>query len=237
MPTTGTVFGYDPGGNDKHGFASAKLRDGKVHDLTTKTCCNAEEVVESILTAEDPIGIGIDTLTCWSTGRNGDRPADRWLRREFPRAEKSVVSPNSLFGAMSVNGMAVLIAVRKEFPDICVTETHPKVLYHYLSSGKEYDYEDPVKRLAMNESLSKWSDIDISLGKKEQEHEWDAAISILPVVEGLRGAWKCDLHALPPRAGERLVKPCGETRYLWPDRSSGCPPGDRTEAGNPVADR
>ena len=33
---------------------------------------------------------------------------------------------------MSVNGMAVLLAVRQAFPDIFVTETHPKVLCYAL---------------------------------------------------------------------------------------------------------
>lgn len=30
MSRTGTVIGYDPGGNDKHGVAHATIRDGRI---------------------------------------------------------------------------------------------------------------------------------------------------------------------------------------------------------------
>ena len=49
MPMTGTVVGYDPGGNGKHGFARATVRDGRTICVTTKTLQTAEDVVESIL--------------------------------------------------------------------------------------------------------------------------------------------------------------------------------------------
>ena len=132
MPMTGTVVGYDPGGNGKHGFARATVRDGEIVCVTTKTLQTAEDVVRSILGGEKPLGLGVDTLTCWSTGRSGWRPADCWLRQRYPAVKKAIVAPNSLFGAMSVNGMAVLLTVRQAFPGIFVTETHPKVLYYAL---------------------------------------------------------------------------------------------------------
>ena len=34
---TGTVIGYDPGGNRKHGVARATVRDGDIVNVTTKT--------------------------------------------------------------------------------------------------------------------------------------------------------------------------------------------------------
>ena len=66
MPMTGTVVGYDPGGNGKHGFARATVRDGEIVCVTTKTLQTAEDVVRSILGGEKPLGLGIDTLTCWA---------------------------------------------------------------------------------------------------------------------------------------------------------------------------
>ena len=127
---TGTVFGYDPGGNGKHGLARATVRDGSILNVTTETLHHVEDVVTSILNIETPLGLGIDTLTCWSTGPSGWRPADHWLRRHYRDVQNSVVAPNSLYGAMSLSGMASLVAVRQAFPDIFVTETHPKVLYY-----------------------------------------------------------------------------------------------------------
>ncbi len=211
-PMTGTVVGYDPGGNCKHGFARATIRDGKIVCVTTDTLRTAEEVVRSILGGEKPLGIGIDTLTCWSTGCSGWRPADCWLRKQYPAVRGSVVPPNSLFGAMCLNGMAVLVAVRRAFPDIFVTETHPKVLYYALFE-EPHDYQG-ANESVMDKRLSELLDVNV---QPETDHEWDAAISILPVIRGLHGAWQ-DLHALPTAPGERLIHPCGKTTYMWPDQ-------------------
>lgn len=49
----------------------------------------------------------------------------------------------------------------------------------------------------------------------QNEHEWDAAISVLPVVRRLQPLWR-DLRALPTEPEERLVQPCGKTVYMWP---------------------
>jgi hypothetical protein len=56
-----------------------------------------------------PDAAGIDTLMFWETGASGWRAADGWLRQKYPRAIKSVVSPNSLYGAMAIQGMAMAI--------------------------------------------------------------------------------------------------------------------------------
>lgn len=209
---TGTVIGYDPGGECTHGLAVATVRDGNILNVTTKTLRNVEDVVASILDIETPLGLGIDTLTCWSTGPCGWRPADRWLRQRYREVWNSVQAPNSLRGAMSVSGMASLIAVRQAFPDIFVTETHPKVLY-YSHFNQRYDYSGPNVAV-MNTRLSRLLTVDVT---PRNEHEWDSAISILAVIRRLHGAWQRDLHALRTNSNERLVQPCGKTAYVWPD--------------------
>lgn len=209
---TGTVIGYDPGGDRKHGLAWATIEDGNIVNVNTKTLRNVEEVVESIFDVETPLGLGVDTLTCWGTGRSGWRPADRWLRKRYPEVQNSVQAPNSLYGAMSISGMALLIVMRQAFPDIFVTETHPKILYH-AQCNKRYDYNGPNISV-MNEHLSRLLAADVEL---QNEHEWDSAISILAAVRGLHGSWQRDLHALPTDLDERLVQPCGRTAYMWPE--------------------
>ena len=207
---TGTVVGYDPGGNCKHGLAQATVRDGRIVSVNTETLPNVEKVLASIPKGQ-PLGLGIDTLTCWSTGPSGWRPADRWLRCQYREVEKKIVAPAALFGAMSVNGMALLVAVRQAFPGIFVTETHPKVLYHALFR-EPYDFDG--NKSAMTEHLNQLLAVDVA---PQNEHEWDAAISIHAVVNGLKGSWEQDLHALPTNLHERLVQPCGRTEYVWPE--------------------
>lgn len=215
MPMTGTVVGYDPGGNGDHGLAQATVRDGSIVSVCTETLGTLEDVVASVLRIETLLGLGIDTLTCWGGGSSGLRLADRWLRQRYRTEWKRVVSPNSLRGAMSVNGMGLLIAVRGEFPDVYITETHPKVLWYALRK-QPYDFTDAYASV-MNECLSSWLAVDVA---PRNEHEWDSAISILAVVRGLQGQWQHDLHALPTRPGELLVQPCGRTAYVWPEQGS-----------------
>ena len=211
MSMTGIVIGYDPGGNGKHGVARATLRDGDILSVTTTTCNVVEDVVASIVNNETPLGLGVDTLTCWATGHNGWRPADRWLRQRYDCVQNSVVAPNSLYGAMSLSGMALLVTVRQAFPDLFVTETHPKVLY-YTQFNERYDYTGPNASV-MDKRLRQLLAANVA---PRNEHEWDAAISILAVVRGLNGSWRRDLHDLPTDLHECLVHPCGRTAYVWP---------------------
>ena len=211
---TGTVVGYDPGGNCKHGFATGTVREGALVSVSTKTLRHAEEVVASILDIETLLGLGIDTLTCWGTGHSGWRPADRWLRKQYPEVQQRILAPNGLYGAMSVNGMAVLVAVRRACPGIFITETHPKVLYHALFK-QPYHFDGPTKS-EMSENLNQLLAVKENVAP-QNEHEWDAAISIHAVVNGLKGSWQRDLHALSTNCHERLVQPCGTTEYLWPE--------------------
>lgn len=68
-----TVVGYDPGGDGKHGLGLATIRDGRTVSLRTQTLETVEKVMDRLFACDDVQGIGIDTLTCWSTGRGGWR--------------------------------------------------------------------------------------------------------------------------------------------------------------------
>lgn len=206
-----TVVGYDPGGDGKHGLALATIRDGRTVSLCTQTLNTVEEVMDRLLACDDVQGIGIDTLTCWSTGRGGWRPADRWLRCQYPCVAKSVVAPNSLYGSMGLSGMALLVALRKRFPNVFITETHPKVLY-YAKFRERYDYGN-ANRAHMDGQLSRLLGTTVA---PKNDHEWDAAISVLPVIHGLQGSWTHDLHKQATNRQERLIHPCGRTAYVWP---------------------
>jgi hypothetical protein len=208
---SGLILGYDPGGNDAHGVAELQVHDGKVARLATRTLRTTEDVVAFLEGLSSLAALGVDTLTCWSTGPSGWRPADRWLRHRYPEVRNSVVSPNGLFGSMGLNGMAVLVAARKKFSDILITETHPKVLYWQIARAR-YDY--PGSREAMHRVLAARLGIAVA---PATEHEWDAAVSALAALESSGGRWPRDLHRMETEAHERLIEPCGTTHYSWPE--------------------
>lgn len=207
---TGDLIGYDPGGDGTHGVAMLRVDSSTIVALETRTLSTADEVIDLVSAVPNLLAIGIDTLTCWSTGRCGWRPADRWLRSKYPLALKSVVSPNGLYGSMGLHGMGVLIAAKARHPAARITETHPKVLYCHLA-GCKYNWEVDAER--MTDRLSGWLSYKVQL---TGDHEWDAALSAYAALEGLTGCWRTDLHELPVGRGERLIKPAGETHYYWP---------------------
>lgn len=211
MNLTGTILGYDPGGNSSHGVAFFSYENGRLINSKIATLKTANDVMEEAGRVKDLIAVGIDTLTCWSTGPSGWRPADRRLRNCYKHIKKSVISANSLRCSMGLNGMSVLIALREAMPSLIVSETHPKVLYNALVSEK-YDYSSNSD--AMDRYLSEALSTEITTNN---DHEWDATLSVYAVLQGLKGEWKIDLHNLPCSERERLIKPCGETHYWWPE--------------------
>jgi hypothetical protein len=206
-------FGYDPGGNNGHGAAALHVKSDGNASIDTALLESAEAVIDWFHRYSDnnPTAIGVDTLTCWSTGPSGWRPADRWLKERYPSVRLSVASPNSLYGSMSLNGMAVLLALKADFPQLLITETHPKVLHWHFRRSR-YDWVSEQE--PMNATLAEQLDCGLIC---KSDHEWDAAISALAAYRWASGQWQRDLHALPRTSGERLISPCGPTSYAWPE--------------------
>lgn len=206
----GIIAGYDPGGINNNGLALLKVSDSKPIDIVIKTLPNPEAVINEIQ-SNDVLGLGVDTLSCWCTGNGGWRPADRWLICNYPEVRNSIMSPNALSGSMGINGMSVLVELESNFDEIVISETHPKILYYALNQQK-YDYAN--NHQSMDILLSNLLGINVTTSN---DHEWDAAISAYAVLMGISGAWKNDLHALQLEDGCRIIRPCGETYYYWPD--------------------
>src|SRR3989338_1943112 len=207
----GTIAGYDPGGNESNGFAILRIRDGKPASISVKTLTNSEAVINEIQT-NNILGLGVDTLSCWCTGNSGWRPADLWLRKRYPAVRNSIMSPNTLSGAMGINGMSVLFEAASGSSRIALSETHQKVLYYALTQQK-YNYRE--NGAEMDSFLS-----DLLGGisvRTSNDHEWDAVISAYVLLMGMTGVWNKDLHELQPEDNSRIVNPCGKTHYYWPD--------------------
>jgi hypothetical protein len=210
MSITGKIIGYDPGGNGKHGVAALVVDSGLPVRLTFSTVRNTQAALDWFTKEEMPFAAGIDALTVLSTGDSGWRPADRWLREQYPQVRNSVVNANYLQGSVALNGLAVMISLRDESKNVLVSETHPKVLYYHLS-GLRHDYQ--ASQVAMNDKLTQWIGLTANTANDD---EWDAVLSCFAVLNGISGSWPTDLHQLSTGAGERLVHPGGASHYFWP---------------------
>lgn len=207
----GAILGYDPGGNGSHGVAAIKIREGRIENPVETATLNTAKCVIGWTEKFNPIvGLGVDTLTYWSTGRGGWRAADLWLREKYESVKGKVIAPGGLRGAMVLNGMSVLITLRDRHENLPITETHPKVLYTALT-GCKYDYE--ANSNEMNEELAQYLGVNLQL---KNEHEWDAAISALAAWKGISGEWNHDLLSEEAKEESRLVFPCGSVNYWWP---------------------
>lgn len=159
--------------------------------------------------ASVPVAAGVDTLLHWCDGPSGWRPADRWLRKTYPKSALSVASANSLFGAMAVGGMALALRLRERWPPILLNETHPKVLIPAL--GRErYADADPEAALAW---FANHAGLDVS--GVRGGHQLDAVLSARATREGLAAGW-ADLIGDDPA----LLFPAGRVRYLWPKEAA-----------------
>jgi len=203
-------LGYDPGGGGAHGVAI--IDDNHAACETVATANEALRWFRARCDKQPPSALGVDTLTLWSTGPAGWRPADRALRAAYPKVVNSIASPNSLYGAMPVSGAAVTLALRGIFPDLKITETHPKVLYFCLTQAT-YDFDGA--RSEMVRRLAGWIGLSCDVGS---EHSWDALVSAYAAREWHGGKWAHDLHQLPARDGhEQLVPAHGsDAHYAWP---------------------
>ena len=117
------------------------VENGKRHCVTYSAVSVGDALKWAIkkLDNQKPDAAGLDTFLYWETGNSGWREADRWLRDKYSAVRNSVLSSNSAAGAMSVQGMALAILLRKRWPQIALIETHPKVLYYALAN-RTYDF-------------------------------------------------------------------------------------------------
>ncbi len=201
-------LGFDPGG--KNGFGAAMLAGAKVTTVTVSTVAEAIAWAAGQCGSTTPVAAGVDTLLHWCDGPSGWRPADRWLRTTYPKAALSVVSANSLYGAMAVGGMALALRLRERWPPILFNETHPKVLIPALG-GERYADAAPEAALAW---FADHAGLDVS--GMRGGHQLDALLSAWATREGLAAGWP-DLVGDDPA----LLFPTGPVTYLWPKVTAG----------------
>ncbi len=206
LDNEGIYLGFDPGGDHKFGVA---LLDGDC--LRTSTVSTVDEAVGwagDACGSRRPIAAGIDTLLHWAASKSGTRPCDFQLRNKYPLMKNSIVSPNSLYGAMTIGGMALAFRLRQKWAELVLNETHPKVFF-YARWDQRYDSKD--KKTV--EAAIQWfvRQGHYTEAKMEGEHGLDAALSASATREGLAEGWE---NIIGDR--EALIFPAGqEVRYLW----------------------
>lgn len=147
--------------------------------------------------------MGVDAPLWWSSGRSSDRLADQWIRKEYRLTGGQVQTANSLRGASLVQGMMFVQRIREIYPDIRVTETHPKATWVALNLE---NWIDVSNRFSVNVPV-------------QSEHERDAIISAVAAREGFEGRWKSDLSK---KRGASEQDPSNfwlaPIHYYWPDK-------------------
>lgn len=199
-------FGADPGGAKAFGLALLHP-DGSFECATVS---NAHEAIEWL--GKSPVAIeaaGIDSPLWWSSGASGDRGADVWLRNRYKNLGGTVQSPNSLRGAVLVQGVMLASSLRRSFPRILLTESHPKALLKAWGiNPKEVD------------ASSRWlrESFRLADGRVHGDHERDALVAAVAAREGSTGRWKCDLaRNRSPREQDPTAVPWGPVAYWWPN--------------------
>lgn len=171
-------IGADPGGQDHFGVAEL-FEDG-----TTRTGCvsSAREAAKWI--QGTPLGAGIDSPMWWSARASGDRKADVCLRRTYGNASPGkVLAINSLYGAVLAQGAMFAVELRRRFPELPITESHPGLFLR--ARGRRLEQSRRFDRLKHHFGVHACSRIS--------DHERDAVLAALAAREGFTGRWTRDL--------------------------------------------
>ena len=209
-------LGYDPGGDGKHGVASVRVAaDGSSGDLRTDCLRDATEVRDWLRDQASPAALGIDTLLAWSStggrrhGRKSGRACDIALRNRYPEHSNSVVAQNSLYSAMTINGVLIAMAGCEE--GLPLVESHPKLL---VRAAQHADLE--MKNLCQRyEEMTRRG-----AGHREAtDHEADAVIAAWCASRSYLGRWSVDLYDIDANSDDSddLVFPAGIATYPWPE--------------------
>lgn len=233
------VLGYDPGGTGEHGVAllTVERTAGKwrsTGQLRFETCGTVAASISWLMAngcaSSKIVAAGIDTLTAWSKGRGGWRPADLMLRQMYREVQHSVVTPNGISGAMVMNGALMLewLATARKGDGTLVAETHPKVCF-FAMCRKRHPWSHVGKTqgrppIATKREAKRWlcAELNVSIasadGIEAHDDAFDAAVGALVALRGLNGDWTVDLHDETICAANReLVHPFGRTNFWWPE--------------------
>ena len=207
------LLGFDPGGTGKgsgeFGWCVAEhQRELPLRIRRTGRAKHAEQAVTDALREVAPsdlvIAAGIDAPLFWSPV--GDREADKMIRAEFKAmgvCSSSVLSVNSLQGACLIQGIMAAILLRTRFPELLLSESHPKAFL--LMAHHAFCSAQPIEAKLCE--LTDW------LGRNHKdvtEHERDAALATVSAwaMYECRQDWT-DLYSLEKQPLSPIESPLG----------------------------
>jgi hypothetical protein len=134
------ILGFDPGGKNQFGWCVAQgTTSGHLQLRASNIASHAHEAVTCALKKAAEFGrveaAGIDSPLFWVA--DGDRKADKSIRNAMKglgaiNVGGTVQQVNSLRGACLSQGMMAAHLLRRELPEIRITESHPKALLWLL---------------------------------------------------------------------------------------------------------
>jgi hypothetical protein len=190
------ILGFDPGGEKRFGWCVAeRTNNGRLRLRAWDIASHAAGAVTAALREAGPFGkveaAGIDSPLFWVA--DGDRKADKSIRSAMKRlgassASGTVQHINSLQGACLSQGIMTAYLLRRDLPDIRITESHPKALLWLLCVANR-------ERSIAKVDISHLSDLIESESPRLSDHERDAALGALTALAMLdkRSGWR-DLY-------------------------------------------
>lgn len=128
------ILGFDPGGRGNFGWSICPVVNGRLAaPFRTGLADQALHAVQAVQRAlpgnANVLAAGIDAPLLWS--RVGNRDVDQQLRNALnnnPFPIPRVIALNSLWGAVTVQGVLVAYHVAVDWPCAVLTESHPRAL-------------------------------------------------------------------------------------------------------------
>ena len=187
------ILGFDPGGEKRFGWCVAEgTNNSRLRLRVWDIASHAAGAVTAALREAGNFGqveaAGIDSPLFWVA--DGDRKADKSIRSAMKRLGASnvggtVQQVNSLRGACLSQGVMTAYLLRRELPDIRITESHPKALLWLLRVANR-------ERSIAKVDIGHLSDLIESESPNLSDHERDAALAALAALAMLdkRRGWR-----------------------------------------------
>lgn len=205
-------LGYDPGGAKKHGVVSVRIAsDGSYGELEAVCLVDAAAVRDWLKQHQTAVALGIDTLLAWCW--TGSRPCDGLLRQSYNKTS-TVVAQNSLYSAMTINGVLVATEARVGRPEFPLVESHPKLLLRAVGDiGSARSHLERGYYEALHKGKRHAAKDDGSL--LHEDHMADAFIAAWCASRWYYKAWTTNLYDLAPNESEYYF-PVGRAVFPWP---------------------